>query len=111
VSFRVDPAAIRVYAAQFTGHADDAHVMHDYIATYASFGWHEQGLINMLRSAHERFAGEVTRALGHLHDLLNRSRTELEGVAAFYERTDQATAGHLDGTYQLVPHPSRQDTK
>lgn len=111
MSFRVDPAAIRAYATQFTGHADDARAMHDYIATYTSFGWHEQGMINILQPAHERFAGEVIRALAHLQDLLNRSKTELEGVAAFYERADQAAAGRLDGTYQPVPRLAVQDTK
>jgi uncharacterized protein YukE len=111
VSFRVDPAAIRAYAAQFTGHADDAHAMHDYIAKYTSFGWHEQGIINYAQPAHEQFASEVTKALTHLQDLLRQSETELEGVAAFYERTDQAAAGRLDDGYPSVPRPSLMDRK
>jgi len=111
VSFQVDPAAIRVYAAEFIGHADDAHAMHDYIAEHTGLGWHGQGLFSLLQTAHERFAGEVINTLSRLRDLLDRSRTELEGVAVFYERTDRAAAGRLDGTYQPVPRPSRQDMK
>jgi uncharacterized protein YukE len=111
VSFQVDPAALRVYAAQLAGQADDAHAMQEYIATYTSLGWHDQGLINILQPAHGRFAGEVANALAHLHDLLARSGTELAGVAACYERTDQASAGHLDGSYQPVPRAAQWDTE
>jgi len=109
VSFQVDPATIRAYAAQFLDHADDADAMQQYIATYTSLGWHEQGLLNLAQPAHERFADEVRHTLVHLQDLLNRCRTELEGVAAFYERTDRSSAGRLDGTYQPVPRLSRAD--
>ncbi|HEX6501585.1 MAG TPA: type VII secretion target [Micromonosporaceae bacterium] len=110
MSFRVDPNAIRSYAAQFTGHADDARAMHDYVARYSSFSWHDQGLINKMQPAHERFATELVKALSHLQDLLTQSRTQLQRVAAFYDHTERTGAARLDDSYPPVPRPSLADT-
>jgi uncharacterized protein YukE len=111
MTLEVDPQALRTYATQLAACGDDVATMADYIGKWTSFGWHAEGMINRLQPAHERFAGEVTRSLGHLRQLLEDCRTELEKAAAFYEHTDRTTAGWLDDTYPPQPRAGWEEAK
>jgi hypothetical protein len=105
MGFHVEPNALRAYAGQLGAEASSADQSDEYMNKYATFGWHQRGLINQLRPAHERFVGEVTGALVHLTELLERSRTELNGAAEYYEQTDADAAGKADNSYPVAPRP------
>jgi uncharacterized damage-inducible protein DinB len=109
VSFQVEPDELRTFGARLGGAASDAGEANTYIKRYAEFGWHEKGLINHLRTAHEDFINELTSGLAHLKDLLEKSKTELTGAAAYYEKTDTAAASRLDNSYPQTPRPMPND--
>ena len=109
MSFQVEPSALRTFDGQLGDAAADAANANTYIRRYTDFGWHAEGLMSQLQTAHEHFVSELTSGLAHLQHLLEQSKTEMDGAAAYYERTDRAAAARLDATYPEAPRPSVHD--
>jgi hypothetical protein len=111
MGFHVEPSAIRTYANQLGAESSSANEADEYIKKYATFSWHERGLMNQLRPAHEHFVNEVTTTLAHLKELVERSRTELYGAAEYYEKGDADAASKADNSYPPAPRPAVGDQR
>ena len=109
MTFQVEPAALRTYGRQLGGDAQDADAAGSYIRKYATFGWHQEGMINKLHEAHDTFVGEVSAALAHLKESLEKASAQMSAAASYYEHTDATAAGRIDASYPATARPSLLD--
>ncbi|MGN9907744.1 hypothetical protein ACTMTJ_09340 [Phytohabitans sp. LJ34] len=100
---RVDVAALETFASRIHGLGLDVAAGRRYVRDHADFGWLEDGLIGLLRPAHENAAAEVDEALRRLEYLLDRSALELRFAERYYVTTDVAAASDLDRTFDGAP--------
>ncbi|GAB3531333.1 hypothetical protein [Phytohabitans suffuscus] len=100
---QVEAAALATFASRVHGLGLDVAAGRRYIRDHADFSWQEEGLIGLLRSAHENAAAEVDDALRHLEYLLDKSAFELRFAEHYYVNTDIESATAIDGTFDGAP--------
>ncbi|MFC0528609.1 hypothetical protein [Phytohabitans kaempferiae] len=100
---QVEAAALGAFASRIHGLGLDVAAGRRYIRDYADFSWQEEGLIGLLRSAHDKASGEVEDAMRHLELLLDKSAFELRFAEGYYVKTDAVSAAELDQTFEGAP--------
>jgi hypothetical protein len=100
---QVEAAALDTFASRIHGLGLDVAAGGRYIRDHADFSWLEDGLIGLLRSAHENAVAEVDDALRHLEYLLDKSAFELRFAERYYVNTDLESATEIDGTFDGAP--------
>jgi hypothetical protein len=106
VSFRVEPQALRTYAAHLADAHQAADVAKRYVNQYGEFSLHERGLIGVIAPGHRHLLAALNDLLGRLGNLTGGSGEALSHVAAGYERSDLRAQSAIDATYPAVPRPS-----
>jgi uncharacterized protein YukE len=98
-SFSVQPAAVR-QLAQLVGRArEDVAASQQHLTKMQSFEGGE-GVIGRLTGGHRDAYQALNDWLGKLaNSTLTSTAQAINDAATYYERTDQASAGKLDGTY------------
>lgn len=106
--FHVEPRAIRDFAQHMTRCRDDALDGIGYLERNGSLSWDQLGASNFLlglKGAHDQVMAELGERLTHLKDVLERSATELDRTATYYEETDTTAATDFD---RQLPDPGRR---
>ena len=103
MSFRVEPDALRTYAAQLAQAKAAAEAAQAYVEKWGTLSAHEKGLLGMVWPNHQNYVSQVTTMLQHLRDLTDASAHALARQAERYEETDADTAAGLDASYPAAP--------
>jgi hypothetical protein len=98
-SFSVQPAAVRQLAQQVVRAREDVAATQQHLAKMQSFGGGE-GVVGRLTGGHRDVYQALDDWLGKLaNSTLTATAQSINDAATYYERTDQASAEKLDGTY------------
>ncbi|GAA5192649.1 hypothetical protein GCM10023322_52730 [Rugosimonospora acidiphila] len=106
MNFRVEPYALRTYAAQLGDDQQVAQIAKSYANRYGSFSFHEKGLIGLAAPGHRTLLKRLNDLLQHLSDLADSSAEALKQAADGYARSDLRTASALDATYPAIRRTS-----
>ncbi|GIE89968.1 type VII secretion target [Actinoplanes regularis] len=107
--FRVDPAALRIYATHLAGLQQAAQRAKEYVNKHGTLDIHSQGLIAKAMGFHDDYVRDLNATLDHLSALLAASGGALTKSAGNYERTDMKAAAAIDAALPPTPRavPSR----
>ncbi|MCO8272867.1 type VII secretion target [Actinoplanes sp. TRM 88003] len=105
MSFHVEPADLRAYAAKLGNTHGDVADAKAYVQANGNFSFHEAGVIGLLFGGHRDFMAELQGMLDHLMQITETSQRALVKIADEYEDTDGASAARVDASYPAVPRP------
>lgn len=105
VSFGVEPADLRTYAARLRNSHGDVADAKAYLAAHGNFNFHEAGIIGLLAGGHRDWMADLQGMLDHLMQITETSARSLDEAAGTYEATDQRTAARIDGTRPPAARP------
>jgi hypothetical protein len=110
MTFHVEPAALRTYAAQLADAKRDAETAKSYVHKWGDFSAHESGLFGMIFPAHRNFVAALDAMLQHLAALSDASDAALKQEATHYEHSDLNAEARVDDSYPAVPRsPAKPD--
>lgn len=105
MSFNVEPADLRAYAAKLAELHSDVEVARGFVKTHGSFSFHQTGLIGVLSGAHAGWMQQLDAMCEQLMQLTDGSARALEASASTYETTDDQAAARVDNSYPAAPRP------
>ena len=106
MSFRVEPPALRTYAARLADAHQAAEAAKRYVNRHGSFSLHEKGLMGFVAPGHRHLIAALDEMLGHLERLTDASGRTLSQTAGRYEASDLRAESTVDAAYPVVPRPS-----
>ena len=106
MTLRVDPQALRAYAARLSEALAHAEAGRQYVNANGSFTAQETGLIGYLIPHHHAYVDALNRMLNHIAKVTDASEQAMNGIARAYERTDKRSAQELDAGYPAVARPA-----
>jgi aspartate aminotransferase-like enzyme len=106
-AFTVNSSAIREFADSTLDVAyDDTSDAKTYVETYGNFSFHQTGAIGWIAGTHHDLMSRLESMLGHIQNVVERSKEALLQTAAAYDHTDLRAAAAVDATYPQVPRPA-----
>ncbi|MBB2940537.1 uncharacterized protein YukE [Actinoplanes lutulentus] len=105
MTLRVDPAALRLYAAQMTEMTRAAEAAKSYIDQWGSLTPHERGFLGIVFQRHPNYVERIDAMLDRVRQLTDASAASLTTTARTYEATDSSSAAELDASYSPSPRP------
>ena len=99
MGFAVAPDLVIKYADVVQEQGNHADKAHQYATTNLDIEIADEGLINLMTSAHKTVREQVEDSMQHLATLCAATQVELRRTATFYQNTDMANAARLDSTY------------
>jgi Excreted virulence factor EspC, type VII ESX diderm len=105
MTLKVEPPALRVYAAQLATARQAAETAKNYVHANGDFSLHQKGAIGVVVPFHRNYLDALTRMLDQVARVLDASHDAMTQLAAGYEHSDRTAAEALDASYPVSPRP------
>lgn len=107
MSFKVDPGAVKGFAALVNRAHEDAQQCMKYFNSHAGqVKWYSDGgVFNPLYYKYNDVTSAIREMLQHMVRLLDAGEAELTKAASYYRTTDKDQAARMDRTYPEVSRP------
>ncbi|BCY08815.1 hypothetical protein [Actinoplanes sp. L3-i22] len=105
MTFSVEPADMRAYAAKLLDLSDDAIEGKAYTHRYGDIGITENGIFGALLMSHSRFMTRLDDMSSHLKKLTDSNHQSLMQIARGYEAIDHRSAAEIDDSYPTTQRP------
>jgi len=106
MTLKVDPAALRTYAARLSEALAQAEAAGRYVKVHGGFTAHETGLIGYLVPYHHSYVEALGNMLAQIARIADASEQSMKGIAGSYEAVDNRSAEAVDASYPVTVRPS-----
>jgi len=106
MTLKVDPEALRAYAARLSEALASAEAAERYVKAHGMFSFHQTGLIGYFAPYHHSYVEALGVMLAQIARVADASEQSMKGIAGSYEEADSRSAEAVDDSYPVTARPS-----